>query len=65
MQEKKSRWAKLPLWVKAYIIFCGLSVGAVAFANHYGFYPTYGIFSGENSWHSSSHGHAYYGIHGK
>jgi hypothetical protein len=66
-KDEKSPHEKLPKVIRGYIIFGGIIILFVAIANTVGWYPTYGIFSGENSMHSSSHyGHGgYYGIHGK
>ena len=69
--EKQSLWGKLPGMVRGYILFCLVIGICMAYANHVGWFPTYGIFSGENSMHSGSHsgyhgGYGYgYGIHGK
>jgi len=57
----KSSLARL----QKYIIFCLIIAGSMALANHRGWFPTYGIFSGENSMHSHYHSYGYYGIHGK
>jgi|GEM_PF-6542313 len=60
-------WAGLPAGLRKYVVFCLLVTAAMAYANHRGYFPTYGIFSGENSIHSSYHSgyHGGYGIHGK
>jgi hypothetical protein len=54
--------------VRIYAIFCLLMISAMAIANHVGWFPTYGIFSGENSLHSSYRSGYRFGgggIHGK
>ena len=53
--------------VLIYAAFCLLVAAGMAYANHIGWHPTYGFFSGENSIHSNFHGgfHSGYGIHGK
>lgn len=62
-------WQKSPLGVRIYIVFCVLVAVSMAWANHAGWFPTYGLFSGENSMHSSQHHNGYHGggytIHGK
>ena len=66
-EKKSSYWSRLAPAIRSYIIFGLVTVAGMAYANHRGWYPTYGLFSGENSMHSSSH-HGYYGgfgIHGK
>ncbi len=66
--ESQNFWTSLPSGVRYYIYFSVLVCSGVACANHLGWFPTYGIFSGENSMHSryhSSYYHGGYGIHGK
>ena len=67
-EDKQNFWTKLPSGLRKYIFFSILVGTLMAYANYTGWFPTYGIFSGENSMHSSYHsGHYYggYGIHGK
>ncbi len=56
-----------PRSVLIYAVFCLVVASAMAVANRRGWFPTYGIFSGENSMHSHYRPIYYggYGIHGK
>lgn len=74
MNENKSPELETNFWksmvpaLRNYIFFAALVGSVMAFANHMGWFPTYGIFSGENSMHSSHRSggyHGSYGIHGK
>ncbi len=68
--QKENFWKRLPSGVRTYVIFCVLTIAAMGYANQTGWFPTYGIFSGENSMHSSYRTGGYsfgggHGIHGK
>jgi hypothetical protein len=56
--------------IKIYIGFCIAVVLFVGYSNRISWFPTYGLFSGENTYHSSfghyyGYGYHSYGIHGK
>ncbi len=65
--QNENFWTKLPSGLRIYLIYSLLLGSAMAYANHTGWFPTYGIFSGENSMRSGYHGgyHGGFGIHGK
>jgi hypothetical protein len=61
---------KTALAVRLYIFYSAVIVLLAAYGNYAGWFPTYGIFSGENSMRSGYHGGGFFfgggsGIHGK